>query len=264
MVPLNQRSFTSCFLLMAVVVSLGACSKKEAPYVERSVSDLYNDAMDAMVRNRFRDATQVFDEVERQHPYSPWAAKAMLMSAYANFQIREYDKSVSSLESFIQLHPGHEDVSYAYYLIALNYYDQISTIDHDQKMTEQSQKSLDSLIRRFPNSAYARDARLKMSLVRDHLAGKNLDIGRYYLRTGATLAAMNRFRKVVEKFHDTSAVEEALYRLVECYLIFGMLDQVLAAAGTLGHNYPGSEWYSEAYSLVMKHAPHLIVQPTGS
>jgi len=244
--------------IFVVITLMAGCSKKDAPYVERSVNDLYNDAMDAMTANRFKDAVKHFDEVERQHPYSPWAAKAMLMSAYANFQVREYDKSVSSLESFIQLHPGHEDIAYAYYMVALNYYDQISTIDHDQRMTEKSERALDDVIRRFPESQYARDARLKMALARDHLAGKNLDVGRYYIKVGAVVAAIGRFNKIVQKFHDTSSIEEALYRLVECYIKIGLDDQALACASVLGHNYPGSKWYVEAYQFISQYAPHLL------
>ena len=244
--------------LIGVACLISGCQKKEDAYVERSVGDLYNEAMDHMDSNKFKKAVKSFDEVERQHPYSPWAAKAMLMSAYANFQLREYDKAIGSLESFIQLHPGHEDIAYAYYMISLNYYDRISAIDHDQLMTQKAEKALGELIRRYPDTNYAKDARMKMALVRDHLAGKNLDVGRYYLKTNAPLAAVPRFRKVVEHYHDTGAIEEALYRLTECYIIVGMKEEALASAAVLGHNYPASPWYKDAYHFIEKHAPELM------
>ena len=253
---MSSLRFIAYILVVSALVS--GCSKKDGLYIEKSVGELYNDAMDAMAENRFNDAVKHFDEVERQHPYSPWASKAMLMSAYANFQVREYDKSVNSLESFIQLHPGHEDIAYAYYMVALNYYDQISAIDHDQKMTEKSERALDDVIRRFPESQYARDSRLKMALARDHLAGKNLDVGRYYAKVGAVVAAIGRFNKIVQNFDNTSSIEEALYRLVECYLTIGLDDQAFACASVLGHNYPGSRWYSKAYQIITQHAPHLL------
>ncbi len=243
---------------IGMALALNGCQKKEDVYVERSVGDLYNEAMDHMADNKFKKAVKSFDEVERQHPYSLWAAKSMLMSAYANFQLREYDKAIGSLESFIQLHPGHEDIAYAYYMIAMNYYDRISSIDHDQLMTQKAEKALGELTRRYPDTDYSKDARMKMALVRDHLAGKNLDVGRYYLKTSAPLAAVPRFRKVVEHYHDTAAIEEALYRLTECYIIVGLKEEALAAAAVLGHNYPASPWYKDAYDFVSKHAPELV------
>ena len=257
MVVVRQFSYR-WIALASVIILFTGCSKKEDAYVERTVGDLYGEAMDHMGENKFKKAVKSFDEVERQHPYSPWAAKAMLMSAYANFQLREYDKAIGSLESFIQLHPGHEDIAYAYYMIALNYYDRISPIDHDQLMTQKAEKALGELMRRYPDTPYAKDARLKMALVRDHLAGKNLDVGRYYLKTDAPLAAVPRFRKVVDQYHDTGAIEEALYRLTECYLILGMKEEALAAAAVLGHNYPGSLWYKDAYTFLNHHAPELL------
>ena len=255
-------SFAGFWVLgVGVILGLIGCQNKEPPYVEKGVNELYHEAMDALQIGAFKKASRTFDEVERQHPYSPWAAKSMLMSAYANFQLMEHDKAIGSLESFIQLHPGHENVDYAYYMIALNHYEQISAVDHDQHMTEQSQKSLDEVIRRFPTSVYSRDARLKMALVKDHLAGKNLDVGRFYLKAGQVLSAINRFRKVIEKYHDTASVEEALYRLVECYSILGIKDQVRRAAAVLGHNYPGSHWYKEAYDLSLTYFPDLANKP---
>jgi outer membrane protein assembly factor BamD len=234
-----------------VIASFGlaACGEKEKPYVEREVNDLYNSAMDAMEQGDSKEAVRLFDEVERQHPYSVWATKAQLMSGFVQYMANKYDEAILALNRFIELHPGHRDVAYAQYLKALCYYEQISDVERDQQMTQRALESLQEVVRRYPQSQYARDARLKIDLTRDHLAGKEMEVGRYYLKRGNYLAAINRFRKVVDDYQVTSHVPEALHRLVEAYTALGLTEEARKAAAVLGHNYPGSEWYVDSYAL---------------
>ena len=236
-------------LLLAVALSGCAASKKE-PYVERPVDELYNSAMDELANKHYDKAADDFDEVEQQHPYSVWATRAQLMSAYTLYQGNRYDDSIVAADRFIQLHPGNRDVAYAYYLKALDYYIQIEDVGRDQKTTEQAMQALDEVVRRFPNTPYARDARLKMDLARDHLAGKEMEIGRWYEKQGYYLAALNRFKTVAEKYQTTTHAPEALERLTECYLALGLKDEAKRTAAVLGYNYPGSSWYAATYTLV--------------
>jgi outer membrane protein assembly factor BamD len=238
-------------LLMIVLVALlSACADEEGPkYVERQVDEIYNNAVDELDRRNYALAAKLFDEVERQHPYSIWATKAQLMAGFAHYQANDYGEAIIALDRFIQLHPGNQDIAYAYYLKAQCYYEQISDIARDQLATEKALDMLVEVTRRFPGSKYARDARLKIDLTRDHLAGKDMDIGRYYLRRGHYLAAINRFRRVIAEFQTTTHVPEALHRLVEAYTALGIVDEARKSAAVLGHNYPGSEWYSDSYAL---------------
>src|SRR5438067_12591825 len=248
--------FLRWFGVAALIAALTACggAKKEA-YVEKPVDDLYNKAMDELVEERYAAAAKTFDEVESQHPYSVWATKSQLMAAYAQYEAGNYGEAIINADRFIQLHPGHRDIAYAYYLKAISYYVQITAVGRDQKMTEQALKSLDDVVRRFPDSKYARDAKLKLDFTRDHLAGTEMEIGRYYLKRGQCLAAMNRFKRVVDNYQTTTHVPEALERLVECDLALGLYDEAKANAAVLGHNYPGSEWYVDAYSLATTGTP---------
>ena len=231
---------------------LGACSSSdEQAYVERPVEDLYNNAMNSLLDTNYPEAARLFDEVERQHPYSVWAAKAQLMAAYSHYQDNKYDDAVNALDRFIQLHPGNEDVAYAYYLRAISYYEQISDVGRDQGMTQQALAALDELVRRFPESRFARDASLKIDLARDHLAGKHMEIGRFYQDQSEYLAAINRFRIVIDQYQTTTHVPEALHRLVECYLSIGITEEAKSTAAVLGHNFPGSAWYSDSYALLV-------------
>jgi outer membrane protein assembly factor BamD len=234
--------------LMSILAACGG-SKKDV-YVEKPVDDLYNKAMDEMVEERFATAAKTFDEVESQHPYSVWATKGQIMAAYAEYEAGNYGEAVIAADRFIQLHPGHRDAAYAYYLKAISYYVQITDVGRDQKITEQALKALDDVVRRFPDSKYARDAKLKLDFTRDHLAGKEMEIGRYYLKRGQYLAAMNRFKRVVDNYQTTTHVPEALERLVECDLALGLTDEAKANAAVLGYNFPGSEWYEDSYALV--------------
>lgn len=236
--------------VMAAVLFTAACAADQTDtYVERPVGELYNEAVDQLEAGNYTAAAKAFDEVERQHPYSKWATKAQLMSAYAYYEDAKYDDAIVALDRFIQLHPGSSDVPYAYYLKALCYYEQISDVGRDQRMTRLANQALNEVITRFPNTEYARDARLKIDLTRDHLAGKEMEVGRYYLKAENYLAAINRFRKVVDEYQETTHVPEALYRLTEAYTLLGLKEEARKAAAVLGHNYPGSEWYDDAYDL---------------
>jgi outer membrane protein assembly factor BamD len=227
----------------------------DTAYVARDVDTLYMAAKQRLDSGRTRQAAALFDEVERQHPYSPWARRAQLMSAFSYYAARDYTKSIQSAQRFLSIHPGNKDAPYAYYLIAISYYEQISDVTRDQKVTEQARQALSDVERRYPGTRYADDARLKLDLVNDHLAGKEMTIGRYYQRSGKWLAAAMRFRNVVDDYQTTSHAPEALFRLVECYLSLGIPAEAQEAAAVLGANYPGSKWYRRAYGLMQKHAP---------
>ncbi len=246
------RSFSArrAILVLAMAGLLAACAAEEPKYVEKPVEELYNTAVDLMQQQEYTKAALAFDEVERQHPYSVWATKAQLMAAYSQYQKNGYDDAIIALDRFIQLHPSHVDVPYAYYLKALCYYEQISDVGRDQKMTDLAAKSLQDLMTRFPSSKYARDAMLKLDLTRDHLAGKEMEIGRYYQAQKQYLAAINRFKLVIDNFQTTTHVPEALHRLTEAYEALGLVDEARKTAAILGHNFPGSEWYIDSYELV--------------
>ena len=238
-------------LLFAVGLMSGcAVGVEKKVYVEEPVEDLYNSAIDLMLEGKFRTSTTKFDEVERQHPYSVWATKAQLMAAYAYYQANRYDEGIVALDRFIQLHPANKDISYAYYLKALSYYEQISDVSRDQKMTQLALTSLRELTRRYPNSKYSRDAKLKLDLTYDHLAGKEMQVGRYYHTQRQYLAAINRFKVVVEKYQTTTHVPEALHRMTEGYYALGLLGEARKTAAVLGHNYPGSKWYINSYEMI--------------
>ena len=238
------------FAVMALALAVVACGTKDPPYVERPVEELYNNAMNAVAVGEWEAAAAGFDEVERQHPYSVWATKAQLMAAYSYYQKNKYSEAISAAERFLQLHPGSKDTPYAYYLVAISYYEQITDVGRDQKITQQALNALEEVVRRYPTTEYARDARLKIDLTRDHLAGKEMTIGRYYLRQGQHIAAINRFKTVIEKYQTTTHVPEALHRLAESYMALGVIDEAQNVAAVLGFNYPGSEWYVDTYTMV--------------
>ena len=239
---------TACLVALALLVS--ACSTKKKEYVERPVEELYNEALNYMEQQEYIEATQSFDEVERQHPYSVWATKAQLMAAYTYYLGNRYDDAILALDRFIQLHPANRDVAYAMYLKGLSYYEQISDVARDQKITELALTSFKELVTRFPKSKYSRDAKVKIDLAFDHLAGKEMEIGRYYHGQHQYLAAINRFRKVVETYQTTTHVPEALHRLTEAYLAIGVVEEARKTASVLGHNFPGSEWYIDSYEIL--------------
>ena len=240
-------------LILPTLVLLTACgtSGSDSKDVkEEPVEILYNKAADALDEHDYITATKGFEEVERQHPYSQWATQAQLMSGYASYKDDRYDEALLALDRFIELHPGSPDIPYAFYLKALCYYEQISDVRRDQEMTTKALEALDAIIRRFPDSPYTRDAILKRDLTMDHLAGKEMEIGRYYLFRGDINAAINRFRTVVKDYQTTTHIPEALHRLVEAYLTLGLKDEATRIAAVLGYNYPGDVWYQRSYDLL--------------
>ncbi len=235
----------------------------DTAYVARDVESLYTAAKSRLDRGDTATAAALFDEVERQHPYSPWARRAQLMSAFSYYLRQDYNKSIQSAQRFLSIHPGNRDAPYAYYLIALSYYEQVSDVQRDQKITEQALQALQEVQRRYPGTQYAADARLKVDLVRDHLAGKDMEIGRFYERSGRWLSAQIRFQNVVENYQTTSHAPEALFRLTETSLALGVHEEARKYAAVLGANYPGSEWYERAYSLIQRHAPGQLAVAGG-
>ncbi len=233
----------------------GGSGPRETAYVARDVESLYSAAKERLDRGDLQIAAALFDEVERQHPYSPWARRAQLMSAFAYYARRDYNQSIQSATRFLSIHPGNRDAAYAYYLIAISYYEQISDVERDQAITLQALRALNEIVRRYPRSEYAADARLKIDLVNDHLAGKEMEIGRYYERAGHWLAAQLRFQNVIEDYQTTSHAAEALYRLTETSLALGLPDEAQRYASVLGANYPGNEWYEKAFELIERRGP---------
>jgi outer membrane protein assembly factor BamD len=244
---------------LAVVALLAGCAtgknKADTKYVAMDVNTLYNAALDRLNRHQYKTAAQVFDEVERQHPYSVWSRRAQLMSAFSYYLAHDYTSSIESARRFLSIHPGNRDAPYAYYLIAVDYYEQIRDVNRDQKITQQAMDALGELIRRYPDTRYAADARIKVDLVRDHLAGKEMEVGRFYQRRGNWIASVIRFRKVVDEYQTTSQVPEALMRLTESYLALGLSAEANKTAAVLGANYPGTKWYEHAYELVTEKKP---------
>jgi outer membrane protein assembly factor BamD len=249
-------------LALASLLAVGGCStigswfggddadSKEDPSTV-AVEDLYNRGVDALATKRYAAAVKQFDSVEQYYPYSSWATNAELMQGYAQYLENKYTDAVGTLDRFIQLHPAHRDISYAYYLRALCFYEQIADIQRDQKGTQEALGALQEVVNRFPDSAYGRDARLKIDLARDHLAGKEMEIGRWYERQHLYSAAIGRFQKVVDDYQTTNHVPEALHRLTEIYLLLGLTEQARKTAAVLGHNYPGSEWYVDSYNQLV-------------
>ena len=247
-------------LLAAVaVLPLTACAhggkEGDTAYVARDVSSLYQSAKHSLDIGDYEQSAKLFDEVERQHPYSVWARRAQLMSAFSYYLDRKYTDAINSAQRFVTIHPGNAEAPYAHYLIAMSYYNQIEDVTRDQAITQQASSAFGELIRRYPQSRYASDARLKLDLINDHLAGKEMEIGRFYQRSANWLAATYRFREVVDKYQTTSHTPEALERLVECYFALGVPEEAKKAAAVLGRNYPDTYWYRQSLRLMIKHFP---------
>jgi len=241
-------------LSAAAVLPLAACAhggkKADTAYVARDVSSLYTAAKRTMDNGDYEQAAKLFDEVERQHPYSVWARRAQLMSAFNYYLAHKYTDAVSSAQRFVTIHPGNDEAPYAQYLIGMSYYQQIDSVTRDQTTTTQASDAFGELIRRYPESRYAADARIKLDLIKDHLAGKEMEIGRFYERSGQWLAATYRFRSVVDGYQTTTHTPEALERLVECYLALGVPEEAQKAGAVLGRNYPESYWYRQSLKLL--------------
>ncbi|PZN93699.1 MAG: outer membrane protein assembly factor BamD [Alphaproteobacteria bacterium] len=263
-----SRAFRPVLVAVAATLALSGCAtnkgRKDQSYVARDVETLYLVARQTLEKRQYKLAAAQFDEVERQHPYSVWARRAQLMSAFSYYVAGDFNESVASAQRFLSLHPGSREAPYAYYMIAISYYEQITGVNRDQRITQQALDAMGELIRRYPNTDYAADARLKVDLARDHLAGKEMEVGRFYQRQGLYLAAIARFRTEVDRYDTTSHTPEALHRLVECYLALGIPEEARKAAAVLGNNYPGSKWYERSYALMAKKAPGQMATATGA
>jgi outer membrane protein assembly factor BamD len=251
----TAAALIACALVLPAAGCAGNKTAADTAYVARDVNTLYALAKNRMDRGLYEQSAKLFDEVERQHPYSVWARRAQLMSAFSYYLARKYPESVSSARRFLTIHPGNKEAPYAHYLIAMSFYQQIEDVTRDQRITQQAADAFGELVRRYPQSRYAADARLKLDLINDHLAGKEMEIGRYYQRSGNWLAATTRFRNVVEKYQTTSHAPEALHRLVESYLALGIPVEARKAAVVLGANYPDSVWYHRSYRLIYYKEP---------
>ena len=257
-----QRSLLLPVVALAVLggCATGKTGKKDQRYLAQDVETLYTAAKSTLDRRQYKLAGAQFDEVERQHPYSVWARRAQLMSAYAYYVGGQYGEAIGSAQRFLSLHPGSREAPYAYYMVAISYYEQITSVQKDQKITQQALDALGELIRRYPNTDYAADARLKIDLARDHLAGKEMEVGRFYQRQGLYLAAILRFRNEIDRYDTTTHTPEALHRLVECYLSLGLPEEAKKAAAVLGSNYRESKWYDRSYKLLERYYPVALAQ----
>jgi outer membrane protein assembly factor BamD len=257
----NWRSFALArvIALAVVLAPLGACStisdmfasKDDDNYLEEPADKLYNDALFLLNDKRdFKSAAKKFEEVDRQHPYSDWARKSLIMSAFAYYEGGDYDESITAAKRYVTLHPGSQDAAYAQFLIGSSYFDRIPDISRDQDRTEKAVAELQEVVRKFPNTEYAIAAKKKIEIARDQLAGKEVDVGRWYMQKKDYTGAINRFKVVVTRYQTTRHVEEALMRLTEAYMTLGIVDEAQTSAAVLGHNFPDSPWYQDAYNLV--------------
>ncbi len=254
---------TTLLLMLALSMSLSACAgfgkknKEKLAYVERPAEQIYRKGYENMEKRDWDRAKLYFNEVERQHPFSKWARRSMLMTAYANYKATDYEEAIATAQRFIGLHPGSDSTPYAYYLIAMSYYDQIYDVGRDQETTVNAESSLQQVVRRYPETDYARDARLKLELTHDHLAGKEMAVGRFYLKENQQLAAIGRFKNVISQYDTTSQVEEALHRTVEAYVGLGIIGEAKLVGSVLGYNHPTSEWYADSYKLLAEYGVDL-------
>jgi outer membrane protein assembly factor BamD len=248
------RGLRGVVVVAVVAAALGACGmfgEKDLNVPDDPADKLYNEGLYLLQEKKdFKAAAKKFEEVDRQHPYSEWARRALLMSAYAYYESRDYDETINAAKRYVTLHPGSADAAYAQYLIGASYFDEIPDISRDQARTEKAMSALDEVARKYPDTEYASSAKKKMEMARDNLAGKEMDVGRYYLKKKDYVGAINRFKVVVTKYQTTRHVEEALMRLTEAYMSLGIVPEAQTAAAVLGHNFPDSPWYKDAYNLV--------------
>ena len=263
------RSSSAAFLVIAIAMALSGCAgfaKKAKPtiaYEERPVELLYSTGAQRLDQRRWNEAIRYFDEVERQHPYSEWSRRAVLMEAFAYYQSNQYEDAIAAADRFISLYPGNQSAAYAYYIKAICYWEQITDVGRDQAATGQTLAALAEIRKRYPQSQYAVDAKIKTDMVQDQLAGKEMTVGRFYLRDGQPLAAVGRFKSVIDRYQTTSHTPEALYRLVEAYLSLGLVEEAKRNGAVLGFNYPGDAWYNDAYNLLTAKGLRPEVEPTG-
>lgn len=261
---ISARPLRAALLVLALGTAVGGCSllgldkddasndlnKDAAEYRERPVEAIYADAWAQINKRNWEEAAKQFNEVDRQHPYSVWARRAQLMSAFCSYQANKYGDAVATADQYISLHPGSREVAYAFYLKAISLYEQIVDVNRDQANTQGALVALQDVVQRFPDTEYARDATLKIDLTQDHLAGKEMAVGRYYLTRGDYIGGINRFKAVVQQYQTTPQIAEALERLTEAYYALGLDSEAQTAAAVLGANYPGSQWYTDAYNIL--------------
>ncbi len=246
-----MNKFLQLFFILCMVVVITACDKKKPPeYVEYPPEEMYNEALGFFKEGKYKKAAPAFEEVEKIHPYSDWARRAQIMAAYVYYLSDDYANAILNLDRFIDLYPNDNQTQYARYLKAMSFYEQISDVRRDQDFTYQALKELDNIITLYPDSDYARDARLKRDLAVNHLAGKEMEVGRFYIIRADWAAAINRFRIVVDQFQTTTHVPEAMARLVELYLTIGVRDEAVRIGAVLGANYPDSYYYKWAFALL--------------
>jgi len=255
--------------VLASAVLLSGCAllnrhknSDDTTYAERPVDQLYAAGAMKLDQHQWSDGITYFKEVERQHPYSEWSRRAIMMQAFAHYEANQYTDAIADANRFIELYPGNASTSYAYYLKAECYFEQILDVGRDQAATQQALAAMREVERRYPKTEYATDARLKIDMINDQLAGKEMSVGRWYLRQGNTLSAIGRFKTVIDRYQTTSDAPEALYRLVEAYLTLGLVEEAKRNAAVLGYNYPGDVWYSDAYKLMETKGLKPDVQPS--
>lgn len=239
----------NALLLAALILTACGSSAPKAPIIG-DVNTLFTTGQSQLDSGDYIGAIHTFEELERQHPYSEWATRAQMLTAYAQLQNNNVEGATAAAERFIRLHPGHKDLPYLFYLRGLAHYQNISDVARDQGATRKAKEAFEEVITRFPNSEYAQDSKQKLLLTHDHLAGKEMAIGRYYQQQKFYLAAINRFNEVLENYQTSSQTPEALLRLTESYAALGVQSEAERTAAILGHNYPGSDWYQKAYSLI--------------
>ena len=259
----GRPALVACIVALALAGCAGKAKRPKLAYEERPVELLYATGADRLDRGLWNQAVDYFQEVERQHPYSEWSRRAILMTAFAHYQANNYAEAIGDADRFISLYPGNPAATYAHYLKSICYFEQIVDVGRDQAATGQALENLREVVQRYPRSEYAADARLKIDMVNDQLAGKEMTIGRWYLRQGDTIAALGRFRTVIDRYQTTSHAPEALYRLVESYLTLGLADEAKRNGAVLGFNYPGDPWYADAYALLTDKGLRPSIEPTG-
>ncbi|MNK29359.1 Outer membrane protein assembly factor BamD precursor [compost metagenome] len=261
------RSGLTLLTVAVAALTVSACAgnkpRQKLAYEERPVELLYNTGYQRLQSKRWTDAIDYFQEVERQHPYSEWSRRAILMQVYAYYQNNNYQDAIAAADRFIALFPGNPSAAYAFYMRAICNFEQIVDVGRDQGYAEAALVGLRDVARRYPNTPYATDARVKIDMVNDQLAGKEMAVGRFYQRANQPLAALNRYKAVInnEAFQRSSHTPEALYRLVEVNVALGLNEEATRNAAVLGHNYPGSAWYAEAYALLTERGQRPDVQP---
>lgn len=253
----GQQASAACLriliILMIPALILGGCSRTtqdELAFSEEPADKLYNEALALMNKGKYSKAAEKFNEIDKQHPYSKWAKKGMVMATFSYYKGGKFDDAILAGKRYVALHPGSEEAPYAQYLVAQAYFNQVPDISRDQERTRKALAALDELLRRYPESEYIDDAKAKRRMVRDQLAGRQMLIGRYYLERRDYTGAINRFRIVVSDYQKTRHVEEALMRLAESYMAMGVVSEAQTAAAVLGHNFPDSRWYKDTYSLL--------------